>query len=143
MCRQRNRWWRGRQPLWWTHSTHFIDLGFPPEMLIGFEPRPKKLIGFQIAHRFSMPIRVHVCSEAMASMNGKNQSNQLQPTIIPLEKRRAWCHYQASRQVSTIQGKKVTEWTMYVLMKDGANPVCEPVLNANGEITTQTVTPHR
>ena len=56
-CRQRNRW---RQPLWWTHSTHFIDLGFPPEMLIGFEPRPKKLIGFQIAHRFSMPIRVPV-----------------------------------------------------------------------------------
>ena len=75
---------------------------------------------------------VHVHSEAMASMNGKNQSNQLQATIIPLEKRRAWCHYQASRQVSTIQGKKVTEWTMYmyVLMKDGANPVCEPVLNA-------------
>ena len=49
---------QGRQPLWWTHSTHFIDLGFPPEMLIGFEPRPKKLIGFQIGHRFSMMIRV-------------------------------------------------------------------------------------
>ena len=59
-CRQRNRWWRGggRQPVWWTHSTHFIDLGFPPEMLIGFEMAPKKLIGFQIGHRFSMMITV-------------------------------------------------------------------------------------
>ena len=53
-------WACRRQPLWWTHwTTHFIDSGFPPEMLIGFEPRPKKLIGFQIPHRFSMPIRVH------------------------------------------------------------------------------------
>ena len=41
------RWWRGAKPAWWTHSTRFIDLGFPPEMLIGFEP------GSKTAHRFS------------------------------------------------------------------------------------------
>ena len=62
-------WACRRQPLWWTHwTTHFIDSGFPPEMLIGFEPRPKKLIGFQIAHRFSMPIRVHLLWNTMHSL---------------------------------------------------------------------------
>ena len=46
-CRQRNRGHVGTKTAWWTHSTRFIDLGFPPEMLIGFEPGSKK------AHRFS------------------------------------------------------------------------------------------
>ena len=56
-------WGGGAKPARWTHSTRFTDLGFPPEMLIGFEPGSKKLIGFQIGHRFSVIITVGLVVE--------------------------------------------------------------------------------
>ena len=59
-----------RQPASWTHLTHFIDLGFPQKISIGFEAAPEIVIGFQNGHRFSMMIRV----DAYASICPQSRS---------------------------------------------------------------------